>query len=58
MTSPLYLTGAGEPLVASVGVAGIVAAVLATAVCVAHDRYVAADRITTGAPLAPWGSGN
>ncbi|MFC4541376.1 CPBP family intramembrane glutamic endopeptidase [Halosolutus amylolyticus] len=52
--SLLYLTGAGELLIAPVGVAGIGAAVLATAACVAHDRYVAADRITTGAPLAPW----
>ncbi|WP_245853135.1 CPBP family intramembrane glutamic endopeptidase [Natrinema ejinorense] len=56
--SLLYLTGAETLLIAPVGVAGIGAAVLATAVCVAHDRYVAADRITTGTPLSPWGSGD
>ncbi|WP_254769127.1 CPBP family intramembrane glutamic endopeptidase [Salinilacihabitans rarus] len=52
--SLLYLAGAGSLLVAPVGAAGVGAAVLATAVCVAHDRYVAADPITTGEPLSPW----
>jgi membrane protease YdiL (CAAX protease family) len=52
--SLIYLTGAGNLLVGPVGIAGIGAGLLATAVCVVHDRYVAADRVTSGGPLEPW----
>lgn len=45
----VYLTGAGDLLVSPVG-----AAVLATANCYAHDRFVAAERVTTGEPLDPF----
>jgi membrane protease YdiL (CAAX protease family) len=54
--SLVYLTGAGNLLVGPVGIAGIGAGLLATAACVVHDRYVAGDRVTTGAPLVPWSS--
>lgn len=54
--SLVYLTGAGNLLLAPVGVAGIGAALAGTGACVLHDR-VAADRpITTGGALAPFGS--
>lgn len=49
--SLVYLTGAGALLVGPVGVAGIGAGVLATVVCVVHDRYVATTPLTTGGPL-------
>ena len=52
--SLVYLTGAGALLVGPVGIAGIGAGLLATALCVVHDRYVAADRVTAGGPLTPW----
>jgi membrane protease YdiL (CAAX protease family) len=52
--SLVYLTGAGALLVGPVGIAGIGAGLLATAACVAHDRYVATDRLTSGDPLTPW----
>ncbi|WP_254521945.1 CPBP family intramembrane glutamic endopeptidase [Natrinema caseinilyticum] len=52
--SLVYLTGAGNLLTAAVGVAGIGAAVLAVVACVVHDRYLAAEQITTGEPLSPW----
>ena len=53
--SLVYLAGGGNLLVSPVGVAGVGAALLATAVCLAHDRYVATTPITTGGPLRPWG---
>jgi len=49
--SLVYLTGAGTLLVGPVSIAGIGAALLATAACVVHDRYVAAVRVTAGGPL-------
>ena len=52
--SLVYLTGAGNLLVGPVGIAGIGAALLATAACVVHDRYVAAVRVTAGGPLESW----
>jgi membrane protease YdiL (CAAX protease family) len=52
--SLVYLTGAGALLVGPVGIAGIGAGLLATALCVLHDRYVAVDRVTAGGPLTPW----
>jgi membrane protease YdiL (CAAX protease family) len=52
--SLVYLTGAGTLLVGPVGVAGIGAALLATAACVVHDRYVAVDTVTSGVPVEPW----
>ncbi|WP_176451367.1 CPBP family intramembrane glutamic endopeptidase [Halorubrum sp. Ea8] len=53
--SLVYLTGAGNLLIGPVGVVGIAAAFLLTLVCVVHDRFVAANEITTGEPLSPWG---
>jgi membrane protease YdiL (CAAX protease family) len=52
--SLVYLTGAGNLLAGPVGGAGIGAGVLATAVCVVHDRYAAADEVTSGGSLEPW----
>jgi len=52
--SLVYLTGASNLFVGPVGVAGIGAGLLATAACVVHDRYVAADEVTSGGPLEPW----
>jgi membrane protease YdiL (CAAX protease family) len=49
--SLVYLTGAGTLLVGPVGVAGIGAGLVATGVCVLHDRYVPATQLTTGGPL-------
>jgi membrane protease YdiL (CAAX protease family) len=53
--SLVYLTGAGPLLVGPVGVAGIGAGLIATATCLFHDRYVAAESLTRGDPLHPWG---
>lgn len=50
----VYLTGAGNLLVSPVGVAGVGAALLVTALCVGHDRFVATESITTGRSLSPW----
>jgi len=52
----IYLVGGGNLLILPVGVAGIGAAVVAILVCVAHDRYVADEPVTTGGPLSPWES--
>jgi hypothetical protein len=52
--SVVYLAGAGNLFTAPVGVAGIGAALLATAACVVHDRIVATDSATTGEPLQPF----
>ena len=51
--SLLYLTGGSRLLISPVGAAGVGAAVLAVAVCVVHDRYVADESITSGTPLSP-----
>jgi len=53
--SLVYLTGAGNLLIGPVGVVGILAALLLTIVCIVHDRFVAANAITTGEALSPWG---
>lgn len=52
--SLIYLTGAGALLISPVGLAGIGAGVAMTAVCVLHDRFVAAEPITTGDAITPW----
>jgi len=52
--SLVYLTGAGNLVTAPVGVAGIGAALLVTAVCVVHDRLIADEQITSGGALSPW----
>lgn len=52
--SLVYLTGAGNLVTAPVGVAGIGATLLVTALCIVHDRIIADEQITTGRPLAPW----
>jgi len=50
----VYLAGSNELVISSFGIVGIVAALLAVAACVAHDRLLAGERITTGEPLRPW----
>ncbi len=52
--SLIYLTGAGNLLTAPVGVAGIGAALLVTALCIVHDKIIAEEPITNGRPLSPW----
>ena len=52
----VYLDGAGNLLLSPVGVAGIGAAILFTGCCLLHDRTLAAESVTTGAPLKPWGN--
>ncbi|MFP4644845.1 MAG: CPBP family intramembrane glutamic endopeptidase [Spirochaetales bacterium] len=47
----VYLTGAGNIVVSPVGIAGIVTALILTAACVFHDRFVASTRIIGGGPL-------
>ncbi|UWG47510.1 Metal-dependent membrane protease, CAAX family [Halanaeroarchaeum sp. HSR-CO] len=49
--SLVYLTGASNLLLSPVGVAGIGAAIVGTVVCSMHDRFVAAQRVTTGKPV-------
>jgi membrane protease YdiL (CAAX protease family) len=50
----VFLAGGSDLVVSSFGLVGIVAALLGTAACVAHDRRRAGDPITTGDPLEPW----
>lgn len=52
--SLVYLTGAGNLVTSPVGLAGVGAALVGTAVCVLHDRFVAEEPITTEKPLTPW----
>lgn len=52
--SLVYLTGAGNLLLSPVGVVGVGAALIVLALCLAHDRIVADESITTGDPLSPW----
>jgi uncharacterized protein len=52
--SLVYLTGAGNLVTTPVGIAGIGAALLVTAVCVVHDRLIAGEQITSGGALSPW----
>jgi membrane protease YdiL (CAAX protease family) len=52
--SLVYLTGAGNLLLAPVGAAGVGAALFATGLCVVHDRYLASERLTSGGPIDPW----
>lgn len=51
--SLVYLTGASALPVDPVDIAGIGSGLLATAACVIHDRYVTAERLTSGGPLTP-----
>lgn len=53
--SVLYLTGAGNLVVSSVGLAGIGAGLVAVSACVLHDSHLADERVTTGEPVSPWG---
>jgi len=50
----VFLANESELVTSSFGVVGIVAALFGIAACVAHDRLVANDQITTGHPLNPW----
>jgi len=50
----VYLADGNELVISPFGIVGIVAAVVGIAACVAHDRFLADQRITTGEPLDPW----
>lgn len=52
--SLVYLTGGGNLLLSAVGVAGVGAALIVLAICLAHDRLIADESITRGQPLSPW----
>lgn len=53
----MYLVGAGILFIHPVGAAGVGAAVVDISHCVAHDGYIADERITEGRPLFPWRDG-
>jgi membrane protease YdiL (CAAX protease family) len=50
----VFLTDGSNLVISPFGVVGIVSALFAVAACVAHDRLVADEHITTGEPLRPW----
>ena len=50
----VFLAGGGELVISPFGVVGIVSALFGIAACVAHDRRLADEQITTGDPLSPW----
>jgi membrane protease YdiL (CAAX protease family) len=50
----VYLADGSELMISPFGVVGIGAALAGIAVCVAHDRLLADESITTGEPLRPW----
>lgn len=50
----VFLANGSELVISSFGVVGIVAALFGIAACVAHDRLLADEQITTGEPLSPW----
>jgi membrane protease YdiL (CAAX protease family) len=50
----VYLADGNELVISPFGVVGIAAALIGTGACVAHDRILADERITTGEPLRPW----
>jgi hypothetical protein len=50
----VFLADGSELVISPFGVVGIVAALFGITVCVAHDRLLADEQITTGEPLSPW----
>jgi len=50
----VFLAGGSELMISPFGVVGIVTALFGIAACVAHDRLLADEQITTGEPLSPW----
>lgn len=50
----VFLAGRSEFIISPFGVVGIVAALFGIVACVAHDRLLADEQITTGEPLSPW----
>jgi len=50
----VYLADGNELVISPFGIVGIVAALVGIAACVAHDQFLADQRITTGEPLDPW----
>jgi membrane protease YdiL (CAAX protease family) len=50
----VFLADGGELVISSFGFVGIVTALCGIAACVAHDRILADEQITTGEPLSPW----
>ncbi len=54
----VFVVGGSDLLVSPVGLAGIVAALVVVGGCVVHDRYVAAESITTTAALPAFDDGS
>lgn len=52
--SLVFLTGAGAIFTGPVGVAGIGAGLVATAICILHDRHIAATSLITKGSLPVW----
>lgn len=52
--SLIYLAGAGNVIIAPVGVAGIVATMIIVLGCVVHDRFLAKTSIISQSSLTPW----
>jgi membrane protease YdiL (CAAX protease family) len=50
----VFLAGGSEFTISPFGVVGIVSALFGIAACVAHDRFLVDEQITTGKPLRPW----
>ena len=50
----VYLANESELVISSFGVVGIFAALIGSVTCVAHDRLLAEEQLTTGEPLHPW----
>jgi len=50
----VYLADGNELVTSPFGAVGIAAALVGIAACVAHDRFLADEQITTGEPLRPW----
>jgi membrane protease YdiL (CAAX protease family) len=50
----VFLTDGSDLVISPFGLVGIVSAVIGIAVCVTHDRYLAAKPISAGEPLDPW----
>jgi membrane protease YdiL (CAAX protease family) len=52
----VFLADGSELVISSFGVVGIVSSLFGIAACLAHDRFLADEQITTGEPLRPWSS--
>lgn len=50
----VFLTAGSDLVISPFGAVGILAALFGIGACVAHDRLLADESITTGGPLRPW----